>query len=193
MADGTAVATSSQDWARVVARLLDGDRLAFLEINRLITRFLVHLHAYDLREDWDDLRQEVLLSLVASARAGRLRDADKLVAYIRIITRNKFIDRLGRGGRRPAQPLSSLDEDHDRHDGRRAAAAAGEGSDRVDLWLAVGDLPTQHQKVVIGVYGDGKTYQEVADETGIPFGTVKRRLREALAVLRERLGDEGRP
>ena len=38
-----------------------------------------------------------------------------------------------------------------------------------------------------GIYAQGRTYEEVAASTGIPLGTMKRRLRDALASLRERL------
>ena len=31
-----------------------------------------------------------------------------------------------------------------------------------------------------GIYRQGKTYQAVSAETGIPLGTMKRRLRDAL-------------
>ena len=83
-----------QDWPALVARLAAGDRAAFLELNRLVTSVLVRLRAYDFREEWDDLRQEVVLAVVANARAGRLRDPQAFVGYVRIVTRNKFVDRL---------------------------------------------------------------------------------------------------
>ncbi len=62
------------DWNATLERLLAGDRVAFLEFNRLVTGFLAQLRAYDFREEWDDLRQEVLMAVVANARTGRLRD-----------------------------------------------------------------------------------------------------------------------
>ena len=46
--------------------------------------------------------------------------------------------------------------------------------------------------LVEGVYRQGKTYEEMAEESGIPLGTLKRRLRQALGALRERLGETGR-
>src|SRR5438132_1520228 len=73
VASGRIGAAVDKDWLAVLGRLLAGDRIAFLEVNRLVTGFLVQLRAYDFREEWDDLRQEVLLSVVANARAGRLR------------------------------------------------------------------------------------------------------------------------
>jgi len=37
------------------------------------------------------------------------------------------------------------------------------------------------------VYREGKSYQEMSDDTGVPLGTLKRRLRQALDLLRGRL------
>ena len=46
--------------------------------------------------------------------------------------------------------------------------------------------PEEQQRVLHGIYAEGKTYQQVADDTGLPLGTMKRRLRDALATLRRR-------
>ena len=61
------------DWGAILERLLAGDRVAFAKFNRLISGFLTQLRAYDFREEWEDLRQEVLLATIANVRAGRLR------------------------------------------------------------------------------------------------------------------------
>src|SRR4029453_12223049 len=82
------------EWTRVLDRLLAGDRPAFLEVNRLVTGYLQQLRAWDFRDEWDDLRQEVLLSIVANARAGRRRRPQALLWDFRTLTRKKFIDRL---------------------------------------------------------------------------------------------------
>src|SRR5437879_11125765 len=41
-------AAVDKDWLAVLDRLLAGDRVAFLEVSRLVTGFLVQLRAYDL-------------------------------------------------------------------------------------------------------------------------------------------------
>lgn len=171
------------DWIAVVERLCAGDCVAFLELNRLITGFLVQLRAYDFRDEWDDLRQEVVLSVIANARAGRLRDAQAFVGYVRIITRNKFVDRLKARLRRHEKETLPWDEE-----AGRAAALPERVDGAVEVWSAVRDLPGEQQRVLDGIYRQGKTYEQVSAETGIPLGTMKRRLRDALAELRRRLG-----
>jgi RNA polymerase sigma-70 factor (ECF subfamily) len=174
-----------QDWGAILEALLEGDRVAFAKFNRLVSGFLAQLRAYDFRDEWEDLRQEVLLATVANARAGRLRDPQAFLGYVRVITRNKFVDRLKRqlrAGEKEALPWD---------DETAAAAAPAEGGDRAELgeaWAAVRELPREQQQILAGVYLEGKTYQEVSDELGVPLGTLKRRLRESFSVLRTRLG-----
>src|SRR5205809_5013031 len=86
-------AAVERDWLAVLDRLLAGDRVAFLEVNRLVTGFLVQLRAYDFRDEWDDLRQEVLLSVAANARPGRLRHPQAFPAYLRLPTRTNSVAR----------------------------------------------------------------------------------------------------
>jgi len=178
-----------EDWLAIQEQLLAGERLAFLKLNRLITGVLCQLRAYDFRDEWEDLRQEVLLSVVKNSRAGRLRDPKAFVGYVRIITRNKFVDRLKAKLRRREGEALPWDEET-----ARAAVTSlthedpGEGAREV--WAAVGGLPEATRLLIKGIYGEGKTYQEMSAETGIPLGTMKRRLREGLDLLRQRFGRE---
>ena len=173
-----------QVWPAVVARLAAGDRAAFLELNRLVTSVLVQLRAYDFREEWDDLRQEVLLAVVANAQAGRLRDPQAFVGYVRVVTRNKFVDRLKQHLRLKEGEALPWDDQAS----RVAAPPATDLAEAAHLWAAVRTLPEDEQRVLHGLYRQGRTYQEVADDTGIPLGTLKRRLRSALDTLRALLG-----
>ncbi len=181
------MADAREDWMAVLDRLLAGDRLAFAQVNRLISGFLAQLRAYEFRDEWDDLRQEVMLSLVANARAGRLRDPQAFLGYVRIITRNKVVDRVKGARRRRERASVAWDDD--------AAQAAGAAPDPAaaaarEVWAAVRDLPPEQQDVLDGIYREGKTYQAVSDATGIPLGTMKRRLRDALVALRRRFADD---
>ena len=179
--------SAAEDWIALLDGIVAGDRLAFAKINRLISGFLVQLRAYDFRDEWDDLRQEVVMSLIANARAGRLRDPQAFLGYVRIITRNKLVDRLKGARRRHERTSVSWDDD-----AARLIATVADPSMAAarELWAAVGDLPDEQQQVLDGIYRQGKTYQMVSDETGIPLGTMKRRLRDALMALRRRFADD---
>lgn len=176
-----------EDWIGTLDALLAGDRLAFAKVNRLISGFLVQLRAYDFRDEWDDLRQEVVMSLVANARAGRLRDPEAFVGYVRIITRNKLVDRLKGARRRHERSTVAMDE---AVAGTLAATPDPTAAAAREVWTAVRDLPAEQQDVLDGIYRQGKSYQAVSDATGIPLGTMKRRLRDALVALRRRFADD---
>lgn len=176
---------SADDWAQVLDLLLAGDHLAFLKVNRLITGCLTQLRAYDRREEWDDLRQEVIIAVVESARAGRLRDPQRLVAYVRIVTRNKFFDRLSMAKRHKESRTVEWNENI-----AEQLEQTSDGQLR-EVWQVVDKLPEQQRLVLQGIYREGQTYQQVASSTGIPLGTVKRRLREGLERIRSQLLEGG--
>lgn len=111
---------------------------------------------------------------------------------------------------RPARPwlravLSNLVRNRARGEGRRrkyeAAAGTPEATGAPDellarfeahkrLAVAVAALPESHRSVVLLRYYEGRTSGEIAGVLSQPAGTVRRRLSEALAMLRARL-DEG--
>ena len=180
-----AMAGAEEDWPGVLDRLLAGDRAAVARVNRLVTHHLTQLRAYDFRDEWDDLRQEVLLGVVANAKAGRLRDPEAFAGYVRILTRNKFVDRLKIRLRHHERETLPWDEET-----ARAATPLPTDARTAELWTAASDLPEAERRVLEGVYREGKTYEEVSRDTGIPLGTMKRRLRDALATLRRRFAEE---
>ncbi len=181
-----------QDWLDVQERLLRGERLAFLELNRLVTRLLQQLRAYDFAEEWDDLRQDVVMAVLQNARADRLRDPRAFVGYVRIITRNKFFDRLKRQLRTREHEVIPWDEETAQAMADAAALEAHD-PDEGELWAEVERLPEEQRGLVLGVYREGHTYQEMSERSGIPLGTLKRRLRGALGTLRGRLRPSGDP
>src|SRR4029450_12293056 len=89
---------SKEDWGNIMEALLhgtpDAKPVAFAKLNHLISGFLVNLRAFDYREEWEDLRQIVLMKLVQSFNQGKLREPKAFVEYARIITRHEFYDFL---------------------------------------------------------------------------------------------------
>jgi len=64
--------------------------------------------------------------------------------------------------------------------------------DANELRRAIENLPAQQRIIIDGVYRQGKTYAAVAADTGVPLGTMKRRLREGIAMLRQQFGRDSR-
>ncbi len=177
-----------EDWAAVIDRLLEGDQLACLQISRLVTGFLVGWRAYDFRDDWPDLVQEVLLVVITVAREGKIRNREASFGYIRTVAHHKFVDRLRRHLGRPEDqslPWGDVIQAEGFEAQRRGSP---EGS--LDLRLAMEKLPEQKRAIIRSVYGEGKTYEQVAQETGTPLGTLKRYLGASLAELRAHFAEE---
>ena len=175
------------DWMAVLRRLLAGDRLALAQTSRLINGFLAGWNAYDFRDEWEDLVQEVISAAALALREGRLREPQALVGFLKSTARFKYLDRLRShlGQRRGERlPWAEVVESGDHAEGQWLGA---EG--REDLRRALDRIPEKQRAAVIAVYAVGLTYEEAARATGTPLGTLKRRLRDGLAQLRDALGE----
>jgi len=83
-----------------------------------------------------------------------------------------------------------------RDPGELEAVSAGSGtmhelSDEVlaaAIFRFVGQLPGHQRDVVSLRVGSGMKYAEIGEMLGIPEGTVRRRMHDAIGVLREKLG-----
>ena len=173
-----------QDWPGIMERLIRGEGAAFLAVSRLITGFLHQWRAYDFRDEWDDLIQEVILAAVEATRAERLRKPGAIVGYLRTATRYKFVDCLRR---RRGEPLES--EEEERTADLRWPPGPKSDPGSFEIWDHVDKLPEKQRESVTSVYVVGNTYNEAAAATGIPLGSLKRHLRDGLAALRADLGE----
>lgn len=167
----------------MLERLLEGDRLALVELSRLINSFLSRWNAYDFRDEWDDLIQEVLVASGTALREGRIRERAAVVGYLRTTARFKFVDRLKSHLRHRENDTLPWE---DVVDSSLEPASDDEAADatRRDLQRALAKLPEKKREAVLAVYVHGKTYDEASDATGIPLGSLKRYLREGLSELR---------
>jgi RNA polymerase sigma-70 factor (ECF subfamily) len=172
------------DWPAVMDRLIRGDRAAFLEISRLITGFLAQWRAYDFRDEWDDLIQEVIMAAIEATKAQRLRKPGAIFSYLRTTTRYKFVDCLRR---RRGEPLEM--EGEERSADLRWPPGGQSDPGGFEIWDQLHKLPEKQREAVHSVYVVGNTYNEAAAATGIPLGSLKRHLREGLAALRTELAD----
>ncbi|WP_166831476.1 RNA polymerase sigma factor [Thalassoroseus pseudoceratinae] len=65
-----------------------------------------------------------------------------------------------------------------------------------DEWLPIldeeiGQLPTRFQSPLVLCHLEGRTQQDAADELGLTYATIRRRLQQAKRLLRERLVNRG--
>lgn len=172
-----------EDWAELLDRLAEGDRRALLRLTRLVNGFFSRWNAYDFRDDWDDLIQEVLIAALRAQREGRIRERAHVYGFLKTVARNKFVDRLKSQLRSPADKALAWEEivDGDLEPG----ADEGPGPELTrDLHQALERLEERRRLAVVAVYVEGKTHPEAVEATGIPMGSLRRYLREGLAELR---------
>ena len=179
---------SEEDWYAVLEALQEGDTLALAKLTRLVNSFLARWNAYDFRSDWDDLLQEVIIASAVALREGRIRDRRAVVGYLRSTARFKFVDRLRVHMRIKEDQTLPWEDVVGSDELSTANTMAPEGLSQ-DVRGALERLSENRRVAVLGVYLEGKTYNAVAEETGIPLGSLKRYLREGIAQLRQDLGD----
>ncbi len=171
---------SYEDWVAIMDALLHGNpadkEIAFLKLHRLISGFLTKLRAWDHRDEWDDLSQTVLEKLVKSFCRGQLRESKAFVAFAYTITRNEFSDFLRARAGTDVVETPDLGEPQ-----------ATDEATVLSVRAALHNLPENLRKVVQAVYIEERTYEEAAQVTAIPLGSLKRYLRLGLAQLREQL------
>jgi RNA polymerase sigma factor (sigma-70 family) len=98
---------------------------------------------------------------------------------------------VGRRGAQQAEPWQSLSDS----DGGLADTGAGpaERAEKSEVMRrvaqAVRSLPDLYKPVAVLRHLEGLSYQEIADVTGLPIGTVKIHLFRAKRHLREELAD----
>jgi RNA polymerase sigma factor (sigma-70 family) len=130
--------------------------------------------------DAQDLVQEVLLRVRRGLETYR---PGSLEGWLSRITTNAFLDEVRRRRRRPTV---ALPDDPDR------ALAGGEDADAAlaamklpdDVQDALRALPDDFRAAVVLCDVVGLTYEEIAEQLGIPVGTVRSRIHRGRATLR---------
>ncbi|MFK5634909.1 MULTISPECIES: RNA polymerase sigma factor [unclassified Ornithinimicrobium] len=139
------------------------------------------------RTDADDVTQQVFVSAWQS-RGSYAPDRSPLGAWLVGITRHRIADHLGtrhRTAEVPTDPsgvLGSLEHEH---------SAAHLSPERMDALITlyeelerIGD-PQRH--IVLLAFFQDLTHQQIAEQLGLPLGTVKSHIARTLRRLRDRL------
>jgi RNA polymerase sigma-70 factor (ECF subfamily) len=158
------------------------DRTAF---RGLFDYFGPRLRAYLRRLGCNDSQAEELLQEVMLLVWRRAETFDRTQAtattWVYTITRNKRID----AARRDKRPELDPDDPALVPEAPPASDVALEARQRSALVRAALDiLPQEQSDLVRRAYYDEKPHSAIASETGLPLGTVKSRLRLAMARLR---------
>jgi RNA polymerase sigma-70 factor (ECF subfamily) len=164
------------------------DRAAF---TRLFAYFGPRVKGYLLRLGLDaaqceELTQDVMVAVWRKAGSFDRRQASAATWIFRI-ARNRRIDifrqerRASLDAHDPAfQPAPEIAPDE----------AAQSREREVRMRRAMEDLPPEQRELVREAFYEDRSHREIADRMGMPLGTVKSRLRLAMAKLKLQLEDD---
>ena len=134
------------------------------------------------REDAEDIVQDVFSALVEANRL--LMPIDHITGWLYRVARNRIIDLFRK---RPIEPLSDVLEE--------LLPSPDAGPDALyarnvlldELAAAVDDLPAEQRAVFVAHELEGRSFAEIASETGVNINTLLSRKRYAVRHLRRRL------
>jgi len=153
------------------------------EVARDHGRFLYTV-AYRLtgdHADAQDLVQEVLLRVRRGLETYR---PGSLEGWLSRITTNAFLDEVRRRRRRPTDPLPD-DPDRVLRGDDDVETVLAQTALPDDLQQALRSLPEDYRAAVVLCDVVGLPYEEIADQLGIPVGTVRSRIHRGRAALRK--------
>jgi RNA polymerase sigma factor (sigma-70 family) len=180
-------------WRQTLEALRHGDIVARDRVARLVVGVLQAMRAYQLRDSWDDLVQDVMITLLEHRP-----DADDdaaVAAYVRSVTARRYFDLLRKeaGRRRGGAEASSGWRRSVPLEEARLDLESAAGLDQrlqIDLERALERIDARRRRILESKYALGCTDAEGAAEVGEALGTYKRLLREALLELRRALISE---
>jgi RNA polymerase sigma-70 factor, ECF subfamily len=191
-----AIAAGSAD-AELVVRALSGREDGFEELVRRYQRPIV-AYVYRMVGDYDtalDLAQEVFIKVYNSL--GRYRPEYKFSTWIYRIAHNASIDHLRRAGHVRTEEMEIEGEGGSTFEKPIASKAPSpeqeteRGERRAEIEEVVRQLAPAYRELIVLRHSHDLSYDEIAEVTGLPLGTVKNRIFRAREAMRELLVARG--
>lgn len=187
---GTDLAAKEENWDQLIVKVgTDQDRQAF---SKLFNHFAPYLKGFLLKsegvgpEHAEELVQETMLKLWRKAPTYSPSQA-AASTWIYTIARNTRIDWIRKHYKENTTELTADDlYDNAETPSPYSSLIRVRNSRSIEEQLKT--LPMEQQDVLRLMYFDGKSGQQIADALNLPLGTVKSRIRLALAKLKLSLG-----
>jgi RNA polymerase sigma-70 factor (ECF subfamily) len=181
----------------LITRALAGREESFEELVRRYQRPIV-AYVYRMVGDYDsalDLSQEVFIRIYNSLE--RYRPEFKFSTWIYRIAHNAAIDHLRRSDSSRTEDLEVEVEGGQTFQRPLASKAPtpeqlSERSERrAEIEEVVGQLPPAYRELIVLRHAHDFSYDEIAEVTGLPLGTVKNRIFRAREAMRAQLVERG--
>jgi len=172
----------------ITTAMLEQDR----QISEVIARERSRLRMPD-PADVDDLVQEVFFELVQANRL--LTPIDHVTGWLFRVARNRITDLFRKNKPQPFSDATLEDENGEllRIDDLLPSPGAGPEALYLrrtlleEMKVALSELPAEQREVFIAHEIEGRSFKELANESGINMNTLLARKRYAVLHLRERL------
>ena len=181
--------TSSPEFAEqtLIGRLQQGERAAFAELYDRYGRnlYAVIVEIVQSEGDAEHLLQDVFVKIWRNIHRYEAAKG-RLYTWLLVVARRVALDFVRSrhfSQKQMIQPVESAVS-------VESQAPEMQRLDHIGLESAVAHLEPHLRQVIDLQYFMGYTQQEVADETGLPLGTVKSRTRAALQHMRQQLSFE---
>ena len=180
----------------LITRALSGREDGFEELVRRYQRPIA-AYVYRMVGDYDsslDLTQEVFIKIYGSLE--RYRPEFKFSTWIYKIAHNAAVDYLRRHAVRE-QALTSETETGEQRElplacGRLTPEQESEKEERrAEIEMVVLQLPAAYRELIVLRHSHDLSYDEIAEVTGLPLGTVKNRLFRAREMMRQQFLQRG--
>ena len=135
-------------------------------------------------DDAQDVLQEAFISIWKSIDSYDAAKGGSLFTWMLNISRNKAIDRY-RQKNRIAENQSEYKNVHIQNDNAKSTTT---NIDKIGINSFIDKLKPDHKELIELHYFKGYTHQEITDQTQLPLGTVKTRIRAAIKDLKQLVG-----
>jgi RNA polymerase sigma-70 factor, ECF subfamily len=181
------MAYSEEELRSKMSAVATGDRQSFAE---LFAYFAPKVKSLLMRKGYDaalaeEIAQEVMLAVW---RKAGLYDAARAnpTTWIFSIVRNRTIDRFRNERRHTLIAPDPSDEVEGPPDGEAVLVTSDEER---EVRAALSRLSEEQALIIRSFYFDDKSHSQIATDLSLPLGTVKSRVRLAIAHLRKLLDD----
>jgi RNA polymerase sigma-70 factor (ECF subfamily) len=183
--------------SELVSRAVAGREESFEELVRRYQRPIA-AYVYRMVGDYDsalDLTQEVFIKVYGSL--ARYRSEFKFSTWIYRIAHNSAIDHLRRQGTGRMEELERTSDETGTYQKPLASSAptpeqeSERAERRAEIEEVVKALPPAYRELIVLRHMYDMSYDEIAEVTELPLGTVKNRIFRAREAMRAHLVERG--
>jgi RNA polymerase sigma-70 factor (ECF subfamily) len=173
---------------QIVHQKPEAVRALYRRYGRLV--YSLALHIVGDHSAAEEITQDVFMRVWEKAGTYDAGKA-KVITWLSRIARNQAIDVLRRRNRRGEHERETWEflkfaADRVDHDPVEDVELS---SQRKEVRAAVAALPENQQQALSLAFFQGLTHRQIAEKLGVPLGTVKTRIRDAMQKLRNRFDE----